>query len=393
MKKNKIRMRNIAALSATPFILLLTLFVNTLSICAAPIYKGDVFQYKLKAISYVKYDSDLDELGDVVVNADDEDSLFYDSNYGFTMYSFVNGNTNYIDTFDVEFRQSFFDFQPMAYDYYFYVTMYSYTLPENFTFRPDNCIEIEEGETGYELDDVVILDHSRYHDGGRFTGFTAYAKIPEDYVCASYLESFLLQPEEPGTMFGNPLYLTFDIIKVEKGTSAEEVSASINTKLDAILKAIEAMHEELSSLLEDLNETANYLYYTADNIESNTVDIIDLLDKLYEQSEKQHNQNQTGYDNEQLADANVTLNDTLTGFSTKTDSLTDSAYMNMQSYTITDNITSLAKGLVIAVPLVSTMLQSMYESADGFTILISTAFTVTVVCMCIGIYRFYRKGD
>lgn len=393
MKKNKIRMRNIAALSATPFILLLTLFVNTLSICAAPIYKGDVFQYKLKTINFCKYSSDLESWENVIIDANDEDSLFYDSNYGFTMYSFVNGNTNCIDEFEIAFAQSFFNFLPTAYDYYFYVTMYSYTLPENFTFRPDCYIDMKESKHRYDLDDVVILNHDRYYGGGRFTGFTAYGKIPEDYVESSYIESFCLQPEEPGTMFGNPLYLTFDIIKVEKGTSVEEVSASINTKLDAILKAIEAMHEELSSLLEDLNGTANDLYYTADNIKSNTVDIIDLLNKLYEQSEKQHNQNQTGYDNEQLADANITLNDTLTGFSTKTDSLTDSAYTNMQSYTITDNITSLAKGLVIAVPLVSTMLQSMYESADGFTIIISTAFTVTVVCMCIGIYRFYRKGD
>lgn len=65
---------------------------------------------------------------------------------------------------------------------------------------------------------------------------------------------------------------------------------------------------------------------------------------------------------------------------------------NLDSFSVTDNITSLAKGLALAIPLVSTMLQSIYESADGFTVIISAIFTLTVVTMVIGIYRFY-KGD
>lgn len=87
------------------------------------------------------------------------------------------------------------------------------------------------------------------------------------------------------------------------------------------------------------------------------------------------------------------MNDTLGALSGAQDTVVSGALGNLDSFSVTDNITSLAKGLTLAVPLVASMMQSIYDSADGFTVIVSAAFTLTVVTMVIGIYRFYKGDD
>lgn len=99
-----------------------------------------------------------------------------------------------------------------------------------------------------------------------------------------------------------------------------------------------------------------------------------------------------GYDSTSESDAVKELENTYQLAMQQENSINNDAFGYIDGYTInTDGVVGYATQFLTVFPLVSTMLQSIFDSSGPFGIIFSVVFTMTIVCMLIGMFRWYKS--
>lgn len=99
-----------------------------------------------------------------------------------------------------------------------------------------------------------------------------------------------------------------------------------------------------------------------------------------------------GYDSSAGDTTNDNLSDSLNSYDEVQSEVIDTAIGNLDSYTIgSGGIAGYAAALLTTFPLVSSMMQSIFSSAGNFAIVITAGFTLTIVCMVLGISKFFVR--
>jgi len=114
----------------------------------------------------------------------------------------------------------------------------------------------------------------------------------------------------------------------------------------------------------------------------------ELFTKMDEEQEEIIN----GYDDTQASDSNNELSSSLDTYQNTEQNITQEAFSGIGEYTVTEEgAQSFATQFLTVFPLVASMMQSFYQSASSFNIVISVIFTTIIASMVIGLFRFYRR--
>lgn len=99
-----------------------------------------------------------------------------------------------------------------------------------------------------------------------------------------------------------------------------------------------------------------------------------------------------GYDSTQGNSSLGSFNEGMGKLEDAQSSVTDSAYDKLDSFTIpTDGIGNMVAGLTASAPIVSAMLQSVFQASGDFTIIMTVTFILTIVCMLLGIAKYFVR--
>lgn len=129
------------------------------------------------------------------------------------------------------------------------------------------------------------------------------------------------------------------------------------------------------------------------NIQSYGQSIIDKFDELFKKIDDDQEELINGYDSTENDSAASTLGSTIDNLEENEAQIKDQAFENINEYTVpeSDGIASYATQFATVFPLIASMMQSIYTQSDGFGIIISIAFTLTIASMLIGLFRFYKN--
>lgn len=174
----------------------------------------------------------------------------------------------------------------------------------------------------------------------------------------------------------------------------------VTSELDAVVSAVEQssssitsnMDENTADIIGAIEQNADDISASVTEGSSNIVSAVKNGNSILSSINNFLNRMTTGYDTSTGDGATDSLNGSLGSYDEAEGAVTDTAVGNLDNYTITsDGISGYATALLTTFPLVSAMLQSMFESAGNFAILITAGFTLTIVCMIIGISKFFVR--
>lgn len=142
--------------------------------------------------------------------------------------------------------------------------------------------------------------------------------------------------------------------------------------------------------------TLYYLKNIADKITTGLTEISNKISsnfqKLFNENDAHQEELVNGYDDTEGTESNALLNETLDTYQENEQVITEQAFEGIEEYTVTEEgAQSFAVQFLTVFPLVASMMQSFYQSASSFNIVISVMFTTIIASMVIGLFRFYRS--
>lgn len=148
---------------------------------------------------------------------------------------------------------------------------------------------------------------------------------------------------------------------------------------------------KLENVRADMNSALTNIFNRLLDLHNNmTASLTSWFNTLFEKMDDEHDEIINGYDSSTNNEAVGQLNDSMTQAMEKEDAVNQQANGYVDGYTINgDGVVGYASQFLTVFPLVSSMMQSIFDSSGAFGIIFSVIFTMTIVCMFIGMFRWY----
>lgn len=310
-----------------------------------------------------------------------------------------------------------FPYDPVLYDYYIVGTFASSEPTSgDYSFSPYYA------EILYYADDAYVSDtgseFNKYpFEGANVKGLSFSFKAPFSKN-TTISEIRLGGSNEATSLIGGDCYFSASIIPVAKGADYTSALNSIITALNQINQNIitsnTLQQQTIDAIKADTTNTTNWFttlisnlstwyYQRKEDLSNWFLDVDTRLSsgftalysqmtkeqsELLDQMTSEHEEELHGYDTTKESDINTELSGSLGNLEDVEKDVTNVAFEGMSEYTITENVVDYAPQFLTTFPMVASMLQSIFDSSDELGIMISVIFTVTIVSMVIGLYRY-----
>lgn len=175
------------------------------------------------------------------------------------------------------------------------------------------------------------------------------------------------------------------------------ITSSISNLQTAVVNEVSELRNDTVTWLTNVRDTISSNFSTLfSNMQTHYNGMISNLttwfDTLFDKMDNEHEEIINGYDSSTNNEAAGQLNDSMTQAMEKEDAVNQQANGYVDGYTINgDGVAGYATQFLTVFPLVSSMMQSIFDSSGAFGIIFSVIFTMTIVCMFIGMFRWYKS--
>ena len=311
----------------------------------------------------------------------------YDYEYDFdyvlsTAYSDHNLNFHYyeslgdIDTVgDLNFTSTDYYYDLKTNDYMYGLGYYVAGEQKLFTASPDAYaykVKIKQTKTDYSRSDIwkawnIVGTHSEVLSGSASLGSRFYSGSQLEHTF------FIHTDHVPLDIYTGVLFYFFDSDETSasyslNATFTVEYTAYTRTEYNQIVDSIKKMDDSLGDIDQSLG---------------------DINSNITEQGDQMMN----GFDTADADSMNDSFSASLTKYQTAEDSLFSAAQSGLDGFTFVDF--SSYPVLVTSMSFVTALMTSVYAAMGGETgpvgIVLSVLFSVMLVSMAIGLYRFYQS--
>lgn len=189
-------------------------------------------------------------------------------------------------------------------------------------------------------------------------------------------------------------YLKFDVRLTYTNMDSESVLASFNWEVPEFTAAYRSMdyHNPIYYLKNIGEYLTNGFEELKNKLDTLNTTITNKFTEMFNQMKEEHEETLNGYDDTEGTESNDMLDDSLDTYQENEQAITEQAFEGIGEYTVTeDGAQSFAVQFLTVFPLVASMMQTFYQSASSFNIVISVLFTTVIASMVIGLFRFYRS--
>ena len=170
----------------------------------------------------------------------------------------------------------------------------------------------------------------------------------------------------------------------ESGSNAET-----NGLLGSILAFLQSMFDNQEKQIETQEDT-NVLQEESNSLQEESNDLQQTQNDLQQTQNELTDEMMHGYDTTASNSVTGEFDLAIADYNHAESEITDTAIGNLGNYTIPEKgLAAYATQLVTSMSLVSSMLQSIFDSAGDFTIIISVGFATVIVSMIVGLYKFF----